>query len=176
MSFPPGIALVAQFGVFRDVHAHAFKHFNDPLPPHFIFVFFCLNGWADFQHVRIASSSEGLCTRSKAVALQNSRPSQETGFSAKISLLRRRIGGAACSGVINPPRERVKYGYFTAENQPGDPDEWLSGAEYTEASWWDHWSNWLDARGGTDQVPAREPGGGNLSVLEAAPGNYVKAT
>ena len=79
------------------------------------------------------------------------------------------------AGVINPPRDRVKYGFYCGTLKTEDPGEWLAAARYTKASWWQHWSDWLDTQGGTEEVPARRPGDGNLPVLEDAPGVYVKA-
>ncbi|MDU8913213.1 hypothetical protein [Aestuariicoccus sp. MJ-SS9] len=80
------------------------------------------------------------------------------------------------AGIVNPPRERVKYGYYTAKDHFDEPDAWLEAADYTKASWWSHWSNWLDAQGGSDQVRARKPGDGKLSTLEDAPGSFIRAS
>lgn len=79
------------------------------------------------------------------------------------------------AGVINPPKDRVKYGYWTANEQPHDPEQWLATADYTQSSWWEHWSDWLDTQGGTEQIPARVPGKGKLKIIEDAPGSYVAA-
>jgi polyhydroxyalkanoate synthase len=76
------------------------------------------------------------------------------------------------AGVINPPAAN-KYGYWTNDACPVDPDRWLASAEAHEGSWWTDWNEWASAFNGK-QVPAREPGDGALAVLEDAPGSYVK--
>jgi polyhydroxyalkanoate synthase len=79
------------------------------------------------------------------------------------------------AGVINPPSERAKYGYWTRDDYPDTPDEWLSGASFTEGSWWPFWAEWLEAKDRAKQVPARHPGDRELAVIEPAPGSYVLA-
>jgi polyhydroxyalkanoate synthase len=74
--------------------------------------------------------------------------------------------------VINPPAAK-KYGYWTNEKLSKIPEVWLEGAKYCEGSWWDDWSKWI-AEFGDERVPAREPGSGDLNVIEDAPGSYVK--
>jgi poly[(R)-3-hydroxyalkanoate] polymerase subunit PhaC len=76
------------------------------------------------------------------------------------------------AGVINPPAAK-KYGYWTNEKLSKIPEVWLEGAKYCEGSWWDDWSKWI-AEFGDERVPAREPGSGDLNVIEDAPGSYVK--
>ena len=77
------------------------------------------------------------------------------------------------AGVINPPAAN-KYGYWTGDSTPPDPDAWLEAATAHEGSWWTDWNEWVSQFNGK-QVPAREPGDGKLEVLEDAPGSYVKA-
>jgi polyhydroxyalkanoate synthase len=79
------------------------------------------------------------------------------------------------AGVINPPSELAKYGYWTRDDYPDTPDEWLSGASFTEGSWWPFWAEWLEAKDRAKQVPARHPGDRELAVIESAPGSYVLA-
>jgi polyhydroxyalkanoate synthase len=76
------------------------------------------------------------------------------------------------AGVINPPAAK-KYGYWINENVPETPEAWLKGAKYCEGSWWNDWSKWI-AEFGDGRGPAREPGAGDLKVIEEAPGSYVK--
>ena len=76
------------------------------------------------------------------------------------------------AGVINPPAAG-KYGYWTAERVPEDPDTWMEGATHHEGSWWNDWSQWI-AEFGDGQVPARKPGSGGLGAIEDAPGSFVK--
>ena len=76
------------------------------------------------------------------------------------------------AGVINPPSAK-KYGYWTRKSLSADPEGWLKGADYHESSWWTDWKKWLAGHGG-EQVPAREPGSGDLAAIEDAPGAYVQ--
>src|SRR5215468_8051406 len=76
------------------------------------------------------------------------------------------------AGVINPPSAN-KYGYWLGKTLPKDPEAWLQRAEFHPGSWWTDWTKWV-ARHGGGQVPAREPGSGELAVIEDAPGSYVQ--
>ena len=75
------------------------------------------------------------------------------------------------AGVVNPPGS--KYGHWTNEKNPPSPDEWLATAEKHESSWWPMWEEWISPYAG-DDVPARQPGDGQLKPIEDAPGSYVK--
>ncbi|SNB63438.1 polyhydroxyalkanoate synthase [Arboricoccus pini] len=81
-------------------------------------------------------------------------------------------GSGHIAGVINPPTSE-KYGYWTNEDLPADPQAWLEGATAHPGSWWPDWAGWAKARAGK-QVPAREPGQGSLPAIEPAPGSFVK--
>ncbi len=81
-------------------------------------------------------------------------------------------GSGHIAGVINPPAAK-KYGYWTNDALPPDPEDWIEGAEAHQGSWWPHWDRWLKARSGK-RIPARVPGDGELPVIEPAPGSYVK--
>jgi polyhydroxyalkanoate synthase len=87
---------------------------------------------------------------------------------------RRFVLGASghIAGVVNPPAAK-KYGYWTNEALPPDPENWLEGAEKHDGSWWTDWRTWVAPHGGK-MVPARTPGDGALTPLEDAPGSYVK--
>ena len=76
------------------------------------------------------------------------------------------------AGVINPPAAK-KYGYWVNRTLPKTPDEWFAGAEQHEGSWWTDWSEWISEHD-DGVVPKREPGDGELEVIEDAPGSYVK--
>ena len=76
------------------------------------------------------------------------------------------------AGVINPPSAK-KYGYWTNKAVPANPEAWFDSAQYHEGSWWDDWASWI-AGFGDGEVPARAPGGGDLKVIEDAPGSYVR--
>ncbi len=93
------------------------------------------------------------------------------GFGADAKFILSKAGHVA--GIINPPSGR-QYGYFTG---PGikalAPEEWFARTTGHDESWWPEWSAWLSQRAG-EKVPAREPGDGELAVIEAAPGRYVR--
>lgn len=83
------------------------------------------------------------------------------------------LGGSGhIAGIVNPPSAN-KYGYWTNEKLPKDPQDWFKGAQQQEGSWWLDWSKWVAEQGGTEKVAVREPGTG-LSIIEDAPGSYVK--
>lgn len=85
------------------------------------------------------------------------------------------LGGSGhIAGVINPPADKVKYGFWTSDDYPEYPEEWRAGADYTEGSWWPHWAAWLEKKDTAKRVPARVPGDAGLTVIEDAPGAYVK--
>ncbi len=87
---------------------------------------------------------------------------------------RRFVLGASghIAGVVNPPAAK-KYGYWTNDDLPADPEAWLAGAEKHDGSWWTDWQSWVAPYGGA-MVPARTPGEGALKAIEDAPGSYVK--
>ena len=81
-------------------------------------------------------------------------------------------GSGHIAGVVNHPDKR-KYHHSVNSALPATISDWQAGAERHEGSWWPYWINWLD-KVGNDQIPARQPGDGKLSVIEDAPGSYVK--
>ncbi len=81
-------------------------------------------------------------------------------------------GSGHIAGVINPPAAN-KYGYWTNDALPADPETWIAGADYHEGSWWPHWHGWLKGQSGR-RIPARQPGDRELAVIEPAPGRYVR--
>ncbi len=81
-------------------------------------------------------------------------------------------GSGHIAGVVNPPSQ-MKYQYWTNEALPPTFTEFVAGAVETKGSWWPDWIAWLAPRSGA-KVAARVPGDGPLSVIEAAPGRYVK--
>ena len=83
------------------------------------------------------------------------------------------LGGSGhIAGIVNPPTQ-VKYGYRVTDDLPDDPQAWADSAEQFEGSWWPEWDKWVRALDDT-QIAARKPGSGSLSVIEDAPGTYVK--
>jgi len=81
-------------------------------------------------------------------------------------------GSGHIAGIVNPPTQ-TKYGYWTNDENPPTPDDWLAGATQHEGSWWPHWLKWVRKQAGK-KVPARVPGNGEAPALEDAPGSYVK--
>ena len=83
------------------------------------------------------------------------------------------LGGSGhIAGIVNPPAA-TKYSYRTTSRPPADPDRWFAGATVHEGSWWPEWQRWISRRAGK-RIPARQPGDGNLEIIEDAPGSYVK--
>jgi polyhydroxyalkanoate synthase len=83
------------------------------------------------------------------------------------------LGGSGHNaGTINPPEAR-KHGYWTNDEFPPEPGEWLEKAERHEGSWWTEWATWLAKHSGP-LVKARPVSDGPLPVLEAAPGSYAR--
>ncbi|MGV7219046.1 PHA/PHB synthase family protein [Bradyrhizobium sp. UFLA05-112] len=75
------------------------------------------------------------------------------------------------AGVISAPGS--KYGHWTNNSLPPDADQWFSTATSHQGSWWPVWDEWV-TRLNDERVPAREPGGSYLPVIEDAPGSYVR--
>jgi polyhydroxyalkanoate synthase len=81
-------------------------------------------------------------------------------------------GSGHIAGVANPPVPQ-KYGFATNDQLPPEADSWLKGATQHPGSWWPHWNAWIAPYAG-EQVKPVLPGEGQLSVIEDAPGTYVK--
>jgi len=80
-------------------------------------------------------------------------------------------GSGHIAGVINPPASG-KYGYWTNDDLPAEPEAFLAGATQHDGSWWHDWAEWNRAKSGP-KVDARQPGSGKLKPIEDAPGRYV---
>ena len=84
-------------------------------------------------------------------------------------------GSGHIAGVVNPPDAR-KYQYWINEDPVTSLDEFAAGATEHPGSWWPDWIEWIRTHG--DKTVAargkRKPGGKNDSVIEPAPGQYVK--
>jgi polyhydroxyalkanoate synthase len=76
------------------------------------------------------------------------------------------------AGVVNPP-DAGKYSHWVNPELPADPQAWFAGATELSGSWWPDWQRWITGLSKA-QVPARQPGDGDLPVIEDAPGSYVK--
>jgi polyhydroxyalkanoate synthase len=77
------------------------------------------------------------------------------------------------AGIVNPPSKK-KYGHYTNDDWPADPDAWRKEAEFHPGTWWMRWGEWLAARSGK-MIPARAPGGPDHPPIAPAPGTYVTA-
>lgn len=75
------------------------------------------------------------------------------------------------AGIVNPPSKK-KYGHYTNTDLKLPADEWLSGADFHEGSWWPRWESWLSKKSGR-MIAARIPGDSEHPVICAAPGTYV---
>ncbi|WP_299195306.1 class I poly(R)-hydroxyalkanoic acid synthase [uncultured Erythrobacter sp.] len=84
-------------------------------------------------------------------------------------------GSGHIAGVVNPPAAN-KYQYWTGDSGAASLKDFVKGAEEHPGSWWPHWLDWIEAQGDA-RVPAtgkRKPGGRGDTVIEDAPGRYVK--
>lgn len=85
-------------------------------------------------------------------------------------------GSGHIAGVVNPP-ESGKYQYWLNDSDPSTLEEFVAGARETKGSWWPDWIEWI-----REQAPAlvpargkRVPGGRGDTVIEEAPGRYVRS-
>ena len=88
------------------------------------------------------------------------------------------LGGSGhIAGVVNPPMAN-KYGYWTNEELPSNPDDWYKGAKQNDGSWWTDWQQWVEGQSKDKglSVAARKPGDADLPIIEDAPGRYVTAS
>lgn len=82
-------------------------------------------------------------------------------------------------GVVNPPSTENKYNFRTNESLgvteplPRKPSEWLKKVTEHQGSWWPYWAEWLKSLD-NEMVPARDPIQSGLTIIEDAPGTYVK--
>lgn len=84
-------------------------------------------------------------------------------------------GSGHIAGVVNPPSAN-KYQYWLGDSSAPSLKAFVESAEEHPGSWWPHWLGWLHQQSDT-RVPAtgkRAPGGPGDSVIEDAPGRYVK--
>lgn len=76
------------------------------------------------------------------------------------------------AGIINPPAAN-KYGYRAGPAPNIPAAEWREQAQVQAGSWWLDWQAWLEQHA-AEKIPARRPGDKKQSVIEDAPGSYVK--
>jgi polyhydroxyalkanoate synthase len=73
---------------------------------------------------------------------------------------------------VSPPGNPKSH-YFVGGEPGPDPHEWRAGAERRPGTWWDHWVEWVKARGGAEKPAPRTLGSRRHKVLAPAPGTYV---
>ncbi len=84
-------------------------------------------------------------------------------------------GSGHIAGVVNPPAAG-KYQYWVGDSAAPSLKAFVESATEHPGSWWPHWLEWLH-RQSDARVPAsakRVPGGRGDTVIEDAPGRYVK--
>ena len=84
-------------------------------------------------------------------------------------------GSGHIAGVVNPPAAN-KYQFWTNPAPVDSYSQFIAGAHETPGSWWPHWIEWIRQQDDRE-VPVsgkRAPGGKGDSVIEDAPGRYVK--
>ncbi|MBA4045424.1 MAG: class I poly(R)-hydroxyalkanoic acid synthase [Erythrobacter sp.] len=84
-------------------------------------------------------------------------------------------GSGHIAGVVNPP-SAGKYQYWVGDSAAPSLKAFVESATEHPGSWWPHWLEWLHRQSDT-RVPAsgkRVPGGKGDTVIEDAPGRYVK--
>lgn len=84
-------------------------------------------------------------------------------------------GSGHIAGVVNPP-SAGKYQYWVGDSAAPSLKDFVEGATEHPGSWWPHWLEWLH-RQSDARVPAkgkRVPGSKGDTVIEDAPGRYVK--
>ncbi len=82
------------------------------------------------------------------------------------------------AGSINPASKNKRSYWATplgkGELLPADSDTWLANAKEFPGSWWNDWSKWLAPLGGAQKAAPRGYGSSKYTVIEPAPGRYVK--
>ncbi len=84
-------------------------------------------------------------------------------------------GSGHIAGVVNPPAAG-KYQYWVGDSKAASLADFIESAEEHPGSWWPYWMEWLEAQDNV-RVPVkgkRKPGGRGDSMIEDAPGRYVK--
>jgi len=75
------------------------------------------------------------------------------------------------AGVVNPPSNKRRY--WTNDDLPADPDQWLAEATEHTGSWWGDWTAWIADRAGA-QRPPPPMGSAAHPPIDGAPGTYVR--
>ncbi|WP_395702430.1 class I poly(R)-hydroxyalkanoic acid synthase [Aquabacterium sp.] len=77
------------------------------------------------------------------------------------------------AGVINPASKN-KRSHWVNDKLPAQAEDWLAGATEKPGSWWTEWAAWLKGHAGKTIAAPKAYGSRQHSVIEPAPGRYVK--
>ncbi|HEV8647034.1 MAG TPA: class I poly(R)-hydroxyalkanoic acid synthase [Burkholderiales bacterium] len=77
------------------------------------------------------------------------------------------------AGIVNPAAKKRRH-YWTNSAAVPNADAWFAGAAQQAGSWWPHWANWLREKCGNKRPAPTALGNKRFSVIEPAPGRYVK--
>jgi polyhydroxyalkanoate synthase len=80
--------------------------------------------------------------------------------------------GHVC-GVINPVTESRRRFWINGDMSQGS-NQWLSSSTLVTGSWWPHWNGWLERWNGKKINAPLRLGNRAHSIIEKAPGRYVK--
>jgi len=78
------------------------------------------------------------------------------------------------AGVINPPAAN-KRSHWVDGRLGGTAQQWFDSAREVPGSWWGGWAAWLAPYAGKQIVAPKRYGRRGGTVIEPAPGRYVKA-
>jgi polyhydroxyalkanoate synthase len=76
------------------------------------------------------------------------------------------------ASLVNPPGN-PKAHYFVGDDPGADPEAWRESAKEARGTWWEHWADWIIARGGPEVPAPATVGSDAFPCLEPAPGSYV---
>jgi polyhydroxyalkanoate synthase len=84
-------------------------------------------------------------------------------------------GSGHIAGVVNPPAAG-KYQYWLGDSNAASLTDFIEGANEHPGSWWPYWLEWLVTQSDIRVTVKgkRKPGGRGDTVIEDAPGRYVK--
>lgn len=74
--------------------------------------------------------------------------------------------------VLRPPGIANTF-YYTNDEKSADADQWLETATKNNGSWWEHWTNWIQQRSGSQCFAPERLGSDQNPPLSPAPGLYV---
>jgi polyhydroxyalkanoate synthase len=82
------------------------------------------------------------------------------------------------AGVINPPAAKKRSHWVDGQlggKTGGSAAQWIETAKEVPGSWWSDWTAWLKPHAGKMVAAPKGYGNKQHTVIEAAPGRYVKA-